>query len=149
MVWLIKISIDLNIPNKMSLILKRLVVEYLLVLSCTCKSGRKVAGCCSHVAPVIYFLSYAKYHSMDFPAEYLYSVFVRIEECDSPNKPKYMKNKREKKVINEDSSASSDSYDLEDFEPEKDTKEDNLNESISSEKTDDGQHETMILVFYH
>ncbi|CAF1152308.1 unnamed protein product, partial [Brachionus calyciflorus] len=73
-----------------------------------------------------------------------------MEECDSPNKPKYIKNKREKKVINEDSSASSDSYDLEeDFEPEKDTKEDNLNESISSENTDDGQHEPMILVFYH
>ncbi|CAF0948707.1 unnamed protein product [Brachionus calyciflorus] len=92
---------------------------------------------------VIYFLSYAKYHSMDFPAEYLNSVFVRMEECDSPNKPKYIKNKREKKFINEDSSASSDSSDLEeDFEPEKDTNEDNLNESISSENTDDGQHET-------
>jgi hypothetical protein len=40
---------------------------------CSCLNGRRLAGTCSHVATVIYYLSWAKRHSgnIKFPGEYI------------------------------------------------------------------------------
>ena len=74
-------------------------------------SGRQVAGCCAHVAAVIYYLSYAKNKlqqdpaSIKCPAVYLCSLFTKT---DHPNKPRYVRNKRRKTInVNIESSSSS------------------------------------------
>ena len=33
------------------------------IQKCTCKSGKRTVGCCSHVASIIYYLSNARYNS--------------------------------------------------------------------------------------
>ncbi|CAF0938030.1 unnamed protein product [Brachionus calyciflorus] len=71
---------------------------------CSCLSGKKVVGCCSHVAALIYYLGYAKYREMIFPADGLNKIFIDMENKESPNKPRYFRNKRRK--IKESSSES-------------------------------------------
>ena len=45
---------------------------------CTCKNGKRLAGCCSHVACVIYYFSCARYKSdIKFPGEYLNNILRR------------------------------------------------------------------------
>ena len=62
---------------------------------CTCKSGKKQAGCCMHVADYIHYLSFSRYNnSIKLPAEYLNSVLVDMEKQQSPRKPTYVRNKR-------------------------------------------------------
>jgi hypothetical protein len=58
-------------------------------------SGRKMAGCCVHVAAVIYYLSFAKYASIKSPGEHLNSIFVNIGEKEPSNSPSYVKNSRQ------------------------------------------------------
>lgn len=59
-----------------------------------------MAGCCVHVASLIYYLSYAK-HIIDFklPAEHLNSVFVNTTLSEVPNQPRYVRNKRSKNSL--------------------------------------------------
>ena len=54
---------------------------------CSCLNGRRLAGTCSHVATVIYYLSWAKRHSdnIKFPGEYLKEIFLQNNK--KPNKP--------------------------------------------------------------
>ncbi|CAF0981641.1 unnamed protein product [Brachionus calyciflorus] len=59
---------------------------------CTCLSGKKVAGCCSHVATLIYYFAYAKYHANKYPAEFLNKILIDMERKDSPNKPVVVRN---------------------------------------------------------
>ena len=43
---------------------------------CTCMNGKRLAGCCSQVACVIYYLAYARYKSnIKFSGEYLNRIF--------------------------------------------------------------------------
>ena len=68
-----------NHPNK-----KR-KCDYINGWICTCKNGRRLAGCCSHVACVIYYLSCARYkREIKFPGQYLNSIFKNKYK----NKPK-------------------------------------------------------------
>lgn len=68
-------------------------------------SGRKVAGCCSHVAAVIYYFGYAKHKQIILPAEGLNNILIDIQGKTLPNNPIYFRNKRRKK---ENVSSSSD-----------------------------------------
>ena len=44
---------------------------------CECANGRRTLGCCSHVAAIIYYLSYARYLSKILkPAEILSKIFI-------------------------------------------------------------------------
>jgi hypothetical protein len=54
---------------------------------CSCLNGRRLAGTCSHVATVIYYLAWAKRHidRIKFPGEYLKEIFVQNHK--KPNKP--------------------------------------------------------------
>lgn len=61
---------------------------------CNCKSGRRVAGCCIHVATVTYFLGCIKKKERRFPAEHLNSVFINMVNNDIPNDPRLVKVKR-------------------------------------------------------
>jgi hypothetical protein len=74
-------------------------------------SGHKVAGCCAHVAAIIYYLSYAKNKefNLNCPAEYLNKVFINRSNNQLPNQPMYVKNERKNKVLS--SSESDDSSD--------------------------------------
>jgi hypothetical protein len=43
---------------------------------CTCKDGARTVGCCSHIACVIYYLSFGKYKdNLKKPAEFLNAIF--------------------------------------------------------------------------
>jgi hypothetical protein len=70
-------------------------------------SGQKVAGCCVHVATVIYYLSYARYNTNKIPAEYLNKIFVDISKKEPANIPRYVRNKRQTCMISSSESSSS------------------------------------------
>lgn len=61
-------------------------------------SGRKVVGCCVHVAAVISFLSYEKYFFTSPKAQFLNEVFIDMEKKQKPNQPNYVRNKRKKQI---------------------------------------------------
>jgi hypothetical protein len=71
-------------------------------------SGQKVAGCCVHVATVIYYLSYARNHNYKIPAEYLNNIFVNTSKKEPANNPQYVRNKRQNNVISSSESESED-----------------------------------------
>jgi hypothetical protein len=76
-------------------------------------SGRKIAGCCVHIACLIYFLSYARYNTIKPPAEHLNSIFVNMRNESAANNPKYIRNKREqKKEIEPELISSESDFDL-------------------------------------
>lgn len=76
---------------------------------CSCKGGRKQAGCCKHVAAFIYYFSYAKFreHKLKLPGEHLYSILIDMTKMEAPNKPRRVRNRISKKI--QSSSESSDS----------------------------------------
>jgi len=59
--------------------------------ACECANGRRTVGCCSHIAAIIYYLSYARYLSKIFkPAEILSNIFkkdnsIPVIESNSDN----------------------------------------------------------------
>jgi hypothetical protein len=64
---------------------KKRKCDYINGWICTCKNGRRLAGCCSHVACVIYYLSCAYYkREIKYPAKYLNQIFKNRNK----NKPK-------------------------------------------------------------
>ncbi|CAF0991642.1 unnamed protein product [Brachionus calyciflorus] len=68
---------------------------------CSCKTGQRVVGCCSHVAAVIYYMSFAKHnYLLSNSADYLNSILVNMESFDTANDPKYIRNKRGNKSLN-------------------------------------------------
>ena len=71
-------------------------------------SGRKTIGCCVHVATVIYYLSFAKYHEIKMPAEFLNSVFVDFDKMEPSNNPRYVRSKRGTKEISSSDDSESD-----------------------------------------
>ena len=78
---------------------------------CSCLSGRQIAGCCVHVATVIYLLGIMnenfKKDSNFFinPAQHLNNIFINISRSDKSNEPKCIKQKRRFKtrIIDSDS----------------------------------------------
>ena len=79
-------------------------------------SDLKIAGCCVHVATVIYLFSYAKYNELKYPGEYLNSIFVDMNKMEPANKQKHVRATRGPKEISNSSdlSNSSDSSDCSD-----------------------------------
>ena len=69
---------------------------------------QNVAGCCVHVATVIYYLSYARNHNYKIPAEYLNNIFVNTSKKEPANNPQYVRNKRQNNVISSSESESED-----------------------------------------
>ena len=65
-------------------------------------SGHQVAGCCVHVATLIFYLSYAKdkikedQRYIKLPASHLNSTLVNTKNLDISNEPRYVKHKRRK-----------------------------------------------------
>lgn len=57
---------------------KRRKADFINGWICTCKNGKRLAGCCSHVACVIYYLSCARFKSrIKFTSEYLNRILKR------------------------------------------------------------------------
>ena len=54
---------------------------------CSCRQGRRLISPCAHVASVIFYLSWAKFRKMRFPAQYLRAIFGLPNEC--PNFSRY------------------------------------------------------------
>jgi hypothetical protein len=71
-------------------------------------SGRRQAGCCIHIATLIYYLSYAKHRpsKLILPAEHLNTVFIDMSINQAPNKPIRVRHKR---YVKEESSDNSNS----------------------------------------
>lgn len=78
---------------------------------CSCKTGNRMAGCCVHVACVIYYLCYAKYTQLRLPAQNQRLIFIDMDKNEKPNKPRYVIRNRKKKAIfrHPEKSSSSDS----------------------------------------
>ena len=71
-------------------------------------SGLKVAGCCVHVATLIYYLSYGMHvDEIKLPGKHLNSIFVDFGEKDQSNKPRYVRGTR----IRRESTSGSDDTD--------------------------------------
>jgi hypothetical protein len=69
---------------------------------CTCKAGMRTVGCCSHIATIIYYLSYGKYlDHIPNPSSRLTSIFP-LSDYNSSNKNKKTNeaNKKVNKKIN-------------------------------------------------
>ncbi|CAF1047844.1 unnamed protein product, partial [Brachionus calyciflorus] len=65
---------------------------------CSCKSGKRLVGCCTHVATIIYFLSNSKFRPEKYqPAEYLNYILVSFDTLNPTNQPQYVRNRRRKK----------------------------------------------------
>ena len=73
---------------------------------CKCIIGKKIAGTCTHVAALIYYLSCAKYQTINLPAAHLNNLLVDPTSDKSCNNPEMIKNKRNKLIIEENSSES-------------------------------------------
>ncbi len=60
---------------------------------CTCKAGMRTVGCCSHVASIIFFLSYGKYlDHIPSPSSKLKSIFpISDKKIWGKNKSKAIK----------------------------------------------------------
>ena len=69
-------------------------------------SGQKIAGCCVHVATVIYYLSYAKYFINKVPADHLNSIFVDISKREQANSPRYVRYTRNETIPSSSESES-------------------------------------------
>ncbi|CAF0983415.1 unnamed protein product, partial [Brachionus calyciflorus] len=61
---------------------------------CSCKSGLKVAGCCTHVSSTIYYLSLARFQQIRVPGENLNKIFLDKIKKQKQNEPKYVRHKR-------------------------------------------------------
>ncbi|CAF1002651.1 unnamed protein product [Brachionus calyciflorus] len=61
---------------------------------CSCKSGLKVAGCCTHVSSAIYYFSFARYQQIRIPGDHLNKIFLDKIKKQKPNEPKYVRHKR-------------------------------------------------------
>ena len=53
-------------------------VEAIVAWICTCLSGKRTCGCCSHVAGLIYYLSYGKHQedSIKVPGKFLNKLLI-------------------------------------------------------------------------
>lgn len=98
-------------------------------------SGRRVVGCCAHVATVIYYLSYAKYRTVKCPAQHLNSILVNLNSSEKANKPRYVKNKRTKKEYSSSSDSESSNSSI------KTTRSTSSSESDCSLSDDESAHE--------
>ena len=64
-------------------------------------SGQKIVGCCVHVATVIFYLAYARpSNNLSIPGEYLNNIFVKMEEFEPSNQPRYAINSRNRRIGN-------------------------------------------------
>jgi len=72
-------------------------------------SGRKIAGCCVHIACLIYYLSNARYKKIEPRAEHLNTIFVDMKNKSEANNPKYIRNRRKQNKEIESDFISSDS----------------------------------------
>jgi len=59
--------------------------------ACECANGRRTVGCCSHIAAIIYYLSYARYLAKIFKLAKILSDLLKknnlipVIESDSDN----------------------------------------------------------------
>lgn len=63
-------------------------------------SGRKVAGCCVHVASVIFYFSYARNQNLKLPALNKSLVLINTAKRQKPNNPTLVRVKRSKNNYN-------------------------------------------------
>ncbi|RNA19707.1 vacuolar sorting-associated 13c [Brachionus plicatilis] len=85
---------------------------------CNCLSGQKTAGCCSHVASVIYFLSYLKFRlsGINLRGEYLNKIVIDLDNNQIPNRPINIRGKRNRKESSSDSELTSSESEQSDFD---------------------------------
>lgn len=50
------------------------IVEYY----CTCESGARTVGCCSHIMMIVWYLSYGQYHGITVPNPEICNVSITI-----------------------------------------------------------------------
>lgn len=84
---------------------------------CNCNAGRRVVGSCVHVATIISYLSYIRYSFLRIPAVNNQKIFFDKNSNEPPNRPRYVKNKRD--IKNEFCHNLSSSSEESDFENEK------------------------------
>ena len=106
--------------------------SFILEYICNCMSGRKVAGCCVHVASVIFYLSYARHYNLKLPALNKNLVLIDTTKKQRPNKLTLVRVKRSRNknnVLNRSETSSSDESENETTDDESDVSEGNLSET--------------------
>lgn len=47
---------------------------------CTCESGARTVGCCSHVMTIVWFLGYGQYHGIHVPNPDICNISITISK---------------------------------------------------------------------
>ena len=105
---------------------------------CNCLSGRKRVGCCVHVAAIIWYLSWGRFHNFRLPGQYLNEIFVNFNEKEATNCPKYVRNDRSLELnsdSSDDSDNSIDSFSSDNSDSTNDS-DSSMNSSVKSESND-------------
>lgn len=105
-------------------------------------SGRKVAGCCVHVASVIFYLSYSRHYNLKLPALNKHLVLIDTSKKQKPNNPTLVRVKRTKNNEITNNSNESESSSSEESDKEYTDSESDVSESNSSEKDTDQESRT-------
>ena len=104
---------------------------------CNCKTGKRIIGCCVHVATLLYYLSNARFKPINIPAEHLNSIFVDLSKKEPANEPKYVRRRRN---LKQNASSSSDSSSTEDDSDSVKEKERNQDEFVIDNNTSQELH---------
>ena len=93
-------------------------LNFILGYICNCLSGLQVAGCCVHIASVIYYMSYIMRNELKSPnffkspSKHLNSILVNPKIREKSNQPRYASHKRTNDpIISENESSSGETSD--------------------------------------
>ena len=96
-------------------------------------SGLKTAGCCVHVATLIYYLTYCIHTDfIKLPGKHLNSIFVDLGEFEQSNQPRYVRGTRGRKESSSGSEVSDISIDNSESDNDYPPSENNMNLSENS-----------------
>lgn len=54
--------------------------ESIIKYYCTCESGSRTVGCCSHIMTVIWYLGYGQYHDLKVPNPEICNISITISK---------------------------------------------------------------------
>ena len=105
---------------------------------CTCKSGSRTVGCCSHISAIIWYFACGKYLSniTNPGSRLLESIFPSvIKKTKKPNEKSVIKNNR--KNVDNDYDTDDDNDDDTDYDNDDDTDDDNDDDNDDNDDNDD------------
>jgi hypothetical protein len=81
------LDLDEHIKSNVEKINRPKKFEQIKSFICSCMNGKKIISPCMHISATIYYLGWAKYRPLKFPAEYLNDIFIKLSD-EPANNPK-------------------------------------------------------------